>query len=196
MKTAPGLTLIEMLVTIAAVALVMTAIADSVLFFYRANTSSIEQSYQISSARRGVELLVRDIREAAYGDDGAYPVSSIGSTTLEFYSDTDRDASVERIRYSLVGDSFTRNVLDSSGNPPSYTGLGATSTAAFYVRNAEQGVAVFRYYGEDGAEITDYADVGDVRSVTVRLVVNVQPIRAPGEFTLQSSATLRNLRSQ
>lgn len=189
-----GLTLIETIVTVAIFALIMIAITDSVRFFYRANTSSIEQSYQIESARRGVEFLVRDLREASFGDDGSYPIADISSTTITFFSDTDKDAYIERMRYSVDGTTLYRNQVESSGNPPVYTGHGATSTVSEYVRNFEEGVAIFSYYDESGVEITNYDEVDEVRSIVVNLIVNIQPIRAPEEFTLRSSATLRNVR--
>lgn len=191
-----GLTLIEMLVTVGIFSIIMVSITDSVRYFYRANTSSIEQSYQIESARRGVEFLVRDLREASYGDDGSYPIAAISTSSITFFSDTDKDAYVERIRYSLSGTTFMRNVTDPSGAPLAYTGGGATSTVSEYVRNPEQGTLLFTYYDESGAEITDYNEVDEVRSVTINLVVNILPIRAPNEFTLRSSANIRNLRNE
>lgn len=191
-----GLTFIEMLITVAVFAILMIAIVESVRFFYRANTSSLEQSFQIDSARRGVEFMVRDIREARNGDDGSHPIANMGSTTLTFYSDTDSDASVERIRYDIVDTVLYRNVTDSSGTPPTYTGAGATSTVSDFVRNIEEIVPAFRYYDTNGVEITDYTRIGDVRTVTVNVIVNILPIRAPEEFTLRSSATIRNLRNE
>lgn len=185
-----------MLVTVAIFTILMIAIVESVQFFYRANTSSLEQSFQIDSARRGVEFMVRDIREAQNGDDGSHPIAAMGSTTLTFFSDTDKDASVERIHYELSDTFLYRNVLDSSGAPPTYTGAGSTSTVSDFVRNDEEGIALFRYYDENGVEITNYTLIGDVRTVTVNLIVNILPIRAPEEFTLRSSATIRNLHDE
>jgi hypothetical protein len=192
-----GLTFVEMLITVACFAIVMVAVTESILFFYRANTSSIEQAYQIESARRGINVLMGDLREATHADDGSYPLSSIASSSIVFYVDTDHDASVERIRYVLEGEKLFRVVTDAVGTPATYTGPSATSTMSDYVRNVEQGRQLFRYYGKNGGEITDFAGgIANVRSVTISLVVNVVPIRAPGDFTLQSSATFRNLRSQ
>lgn len=191
-----GFTLLETIITIAIISIIMIAITDSVRFFYRANTSSLEQSYQIDSARKGVSFLVRDLREASNGDNGTYPISEIGTSTITFFSDTDRDVSVEKITYELNGTILTRHVVDSSGNPPAYTSAGATSTVSIYVRNIEEEADLFTYYDRDGAVISDLQNIGDVRSVTINLVVNIQPIRAPNEFTLRSSATLRNLRDE
>jgi prepilin-type N-terminal cleavage/methylation domain-containing protein len=195
-RKARGMTLLEMVVTVSIVSIIMIAISDSVRFFYRANTSSIEQSYQIASARRGTEFLVRDLREASHGDDGSYPLALIGSTTISFFSDTDKDVLVERIRYELTGTVLTRAVLEASGAPSAYTGVENVSIVSEYVRNFEEGAAIFQYFDAGGNEITDYNEVDEVRSVTVNLVVNIQPIRAPEEFTLRSSATLRNLRNE
>ncbi|MEK7613284.1 MAG: prepilin-type N-terminal cleavage/methylation domain-containing protein [Patescibacteria group bacterium] len=194
MKLSRGLTLLETVVSTAIFSVVMVVVVSSVLFFYRANTSSLEQSYQINEARRGVEFLVRDVREATTADDGSYPLSSIASTSITFFSDTDLDLGVERITYTLATTTFTRTVLDSSGVPVSYAGVGTTTIVSEYVRNLEEEVPIFRYYDEEGIEITDYAAVSSVRFVGISLVVNVLPIRAPAEFTLRSSATLRNLR--
>ncbi|XKT74682.1 MAG: PilW family protein [Patescibacteria group bacterium UBA2163] len=189
-----GLTLIEALVWMSIFSIIMSAIIGSVIFFYRANTSSLEQGYQIESARRGTISLVRDLRQASYGDNGAYPLAQIASTSLMFYSDTDKDDVIERIRYTLDESNLYRHVLDSSGNPPRYTEAGATTTVSSHVRNLESGKAVFQYYDAEGNEVTDYTEVAEVRSIVISLVVNILPIRAPEEFTLQSSATLRNLR--
>lgn len=192
-----GLSFVETLVTVAMFAVVMVAVTESVLFFYRANTSSIEQAYQIESARRGLGLLVRDLREVTYADDGSYPVAQVATSSITFYADTDRDNSVERIRYSLVGEQLLRIVTQATGTPATYTGGTATSTVSDYVRNIEQGRSLFRYYDGNGIEVTNFATgIADVRSITINLVVNVVPIRAPGDFTLQTSATLRNLRAQ
>lgn len=194
--TPTGLTFVEMLVTIAIFALIMTGIMQSVLYFYRANTTAIEQSYQLDSARRGIELMVRDLREATYGDNGAYPLASVASTSVVFYSDTDRDNETERIEYRVTGLTLMRTVTDPSGNPPQYTAVSATTSVSTYVRNSEEGVPIFTYYRADGTEVTSPSDITDIVSVTVDLIVNIRPLRAPQEFTLRSSATLRNLRPQ
>lgn len=191
-----GLTFVEMLVTVSIFAIVMIAIVESVRFFYRANTTAIEQSYQIDSARRGVEFLVRDVREARQGENGAHPIQTIGSTSIAFFSDTDADALVERIAYTLTGTTLFRHVVEPAGDPPDYSGLGATTTVSLYVRNEEEGAPLFRYFDAEGAEIVNYTSIGDVQSVSVSLIVNILPIRAPEEFTLRSSATLRNVRNE
>lgn len=193
---ARGLTFLETLITLAIFALIMVSIVNSVLLFYRANRSSIEQAYQIESARKGVNLLVRDVREASYGEDGSYPLSAISSSSVTFYADTDRDSSVEKIRYQLSGVSLMRTVTDASGNPPTYTGTGTTTAVSNFVRNNSQNVPIFQFFDASTTEITSASNIVRIISVTINLIINVTPSRDPGEFTLRSSATLRNVRSQ
>lgn len=189
-----GMTLLEMLVAIALTSVIMIVLVNSVLFFYRANSTSLEQSYQIDSARRGIELLALDLRETMHGDDGSYPVAAIGTSSITFYTDVGNDQNIERVTYLLSGTTLLRGVLASSGSPRVYTGAAATSTVSEYVRNIEEDQPLFRYYDEEGVEITAMNQSGDVRFISISVIVNILPERAPEEFTLRTAATLRNLR--
>jgi prepilin-type N-terminal cleavage/methylation domain-containing protein len=191
-----GITFIEMLVSISVVAVIMIAASQSVLFFYRTNRVALEESYQIRSAQRGIATLVRDLREATYADTGAYPLASIASSSITFYSDIDKSSPIEKIEYKLSGQKLTRTITQSTGVPPTYTGAVSTSTVSEYVRNFGDNVSVFRYYDATGAEITDPNDIAQVVSLSISIVVDITPIHAPGEFTLRSGATIRNLRPQ
>lgn len=194
--TKRGLTLMETIVTVAVTGIIVLVVTQAVLSFYKANRVALEESFQIRSAERGVQVLVRDLREATYGDNGAYPLNTIGTSTISFYSDIDHSAPIERIDYVLSGNRLTRSVTYSTGNPPQYTGTTTTSVVSDFVRNIEDGISMFRYFDASGAEVTDPLDIADIVSVTVSLVVDITPVHAPGEFTLRSSASLRNLRPQ
>ena len=195
MNTARALTLLETIVTVSLFTVIMTSIIGSILLFYESNTSSIEQGFQVESARKGVEVMVREMREMTYGDDGTYPILSMASTSITFFSDTDRDDAIEQITYTLNSTTtLLRTVIEPSGTPIEYTGGGSTTPLSTYVRNLEESSSIFRYYDENGLEILDYNQVDEVKFVTVSLIVNILPVRAPQEFTLRSSATLRNLR--
>jgi len=195
-KYTGGLSLIEMLITLTIFSLIMVTVSSSVLYFYRTNSNALEQSFALSSARKGVELLVRDIREASYSDDGAFPIVSIGVNSMTFYSDTDRDANIERMRYFLEGTTLKKGTLEASGNPPKYNDIDEVIiTVSEDVRNGEDGVDVFNYFDNTNKEIKNFNNVTDVAFVSVNLIVNINPTRLPREFTLRSSATIRNLKT-
>lgn len=193
---ARGMTMIEVVVAIGIIALITVAITQSVIMFYRVNRVAFEEAYQIRSAERGLQVMVRDLREATYGDDGAYPLGSIASSSITFYADLDRSNPIERVEYKLIGKSLYRTVTTSTGNPPTYTGSKATSTVSEYVRNFEENAPLLRYFDAAGAEVTSATEIARVVSVSINLVVDITPVHAPGEFTLRSGATLRNLRPQ
>lgn len=190
------MTMIEALVFIAVSTVIIGAITASVLYFYRSNTNILEQTIQVENARRGVEFMMRDIREAAYSDLGNFPVAAIATTSFTFYTDLDRDKSVEKVRYYLEGTVLKKSLVNATGVPLVYNDATAeVSTISQYIRNGIQGLPVFRYYTATGTEITNFSNVQDVAFVSTSLIVNVNPERLPGEFTLHSSATLRNLKT-
>ncbi len=183
-----------MLVVLTITVAVGGILTQAVTLFYKSNTIVIEQQYQLDSARRGIERMITDIREASYGEDGSFPLAEMGSTSVTVFTDADGATGTERVRYSLINSTMQRNVVQPTGTPPKYLGAGATTSLSEYVRNGEDGTRVFRYYDSNGAEVTNVADIASVVYVTASLVVDVTKVHQPGAFTLKASATMRNLR--
>src|SRR3989344_2162443 len=146
MKKTRGLTLIETVIWIAMLTATMLAIVSTLLYFYRTNAYAIEQATAVSSGQRGLEQVIRVIREGAYSSEGAFPIVSISAHEFVFYAEIDSDSLIERVRYVLQGTTLVREVVDATGTPPAYTGVPTSSTVAEYVRNLDQGIMTFRYY--------------------------------------------------
>lgn len=192
-QSALGFSLVESLVVIAISTFVMLAITEAIIFFYRTNDYAIEQSAAIRSAKIGVDSLVQDIREAAFADTGAYPVESMGTSSLTVYADVNRDDDVERVRYYLDETDFQRVVTAPTGTPTTYSGEQTEETISRSIRNEPQGEAIFSYYDASGGEITNLANRQDLAFVVIELIVNIDPNRQPDNTTIRSSATLRNV---
>jgi type II secretory pathway pseudopilin PulG len=189
-----GFTLGETIVVVAIIGAVGVAVTSMITFFYRSNAYAFQQTSAVDSAHRGLDGSFRNMREASYGDDGSYPVESAATSSVTFYSDVDNDGPVEKVRLYILAGTLYRQVTNSAGSPPSYTGQTiSTSTIATNVVNATS-TPVFRYYDTNGTELTAPADVSKVVAVATTLSVDLNPSRAPDIFTLQASATLRNLR--
>ena len=94
-------TLIETIVTIFIFTLAMGAMTGFIVMAYRTQSYTWQQSIAIDEARRGIETMVKEIREAREGDDGSYPIELAGDKEFVFYSDIDEDGKVERVRYFL-----------------------------------------------------------------------------------------------
>jgi len=188
-----GMTLIEAVVSIAVFTLVMGAVSWAIYSFYRSNSYTIQQSFAINSGRRGIETMVREIREATYSDTGAYPIISVSPEEFIFYSDVDRDNNIERVRYTLAGSDFIKGTIEASGDPLEYSvDNEITSILSDNIRN--NGSVVFSYFDSAGEEVINLSNITDVVLVKVRLVVNVDENRAPEEFTIWSTAQIRNLK--
>jgi len=193
--TSRAFTLIEILVVVGFVGLVGAALTTMIRNFYQANTFVIHRSQAVESSRRGIESAMQDFREASYGDDGAYPILSTATSSVTFFADVDADRAVEKVTYYLLGSTLYRGVTNSAGSPPTYLGQPeATSTIATYVANGTS-TPIFRYYNASSTELSIPLNTIQVASVVTTIRVDLDPIRAPGIFTLTGSATLRNLRA-
>lgn len=191
-----GMTLIEMLVYLSIFSIIILVITYSALSFYRYNAYGMEQLKAVDSARRGIDPTVNNIREATYSDEGAYPIISATANSFSFYSDVNGDNDIEKVRLYLDINTFKKGITESSGNPLTYDGQPeALFTLAENVRNVEQGTNIFKYYDNTGAEVVDLANVSSISFVTMSVIVNVNPVRAPNDFTLRASAALRNLKA-
>lgn len=82
-------------------ALVMGVVTAFVVMAYRVYGYSWQQTVAINEARKGIEVMVKEIREARTGDDGSYPIKKTEDKEFIFYSDIDKDGEIERVRYFL-----------------------------------------------------------------------------------------------
>ena len=196
LRTQTGMTFVEMIVVLAIFALLSMVIMNTVASFYRYNAYTIAQSYQVTQARRGVDTMVRDIREMTFADDGAFPLVARATNTIMFYSDIDDDQSVELVEFSLASTSLYKYIYDAVGSPPSYSTSSPDETLLIseYVNNISESYDTFTYYDTNGTVATSGASIADIRFIDVGVIINIDPIRDPGEFLLRSSASLRNLK--
>ncbi len=195
MSSIRAFTLTEAVMTVAIFTLVMFAVFQSIITFYRYNAYSMAQSYQVAQARRGIDLLVRDAREMTLADDGTFPLTRMEEHLVGFYSDIDRDDSVEYVEYELSTTTLEKRIYGATGTPPVYsTTPEETHIISQFVQNIPQGTSTFFYYDTNGNLATATTTVTDIVYIAVQIIVNIDPVRDPGEFMLKSSAALRNLK--
>jgi len=99
MKT--GFTLIESLMAIVVFVLAIVALMGFISLSYKAYGYTKEQSIAINEARKGIETMIKEIRQAKQGDNGAYAIEKADDKEFIFYSNIDGDNETERIRYFL-----------------------------------------------------------------------------------------------
>lgn len=185
-----------MLVVIALVTVISLVLTNSIATFYKQNAYTLAQSYQLMYARAGIKSLTRDMREMTASESGGFPLVTMQSYKVAFYSDIDHDDAVEYVEYELVGSDFYKRIY----NPTVMSGalvydLSSPTeerTVSRYVQNRIDGTVMFRYYDGSGTEVTATSSITNVTYITADVVVNVDPIRDPGQYMLHTGAFLRN----
>jgi type II secretory pathway pseudopilin PulG len=191
-----GMTLVETVVAISIYVILMLAVFSSITSLYKTNAYALEQSSEVNSARRGITEWNRDVKEMTTAEDGTWPLAIIEPHRIGYYSDTDQDDSVEYVLYELIDTNLTKSIYNPSGTPVSYdlTTPDQVETLSTYVQNINQATSTFFYFNNSGAELTAASPILDVRYIRAQVIVNIDPIRNPGEFMLRSSLAPRNLK--
>ena len=188
-----GFTLIETIVTIMIFTLVMGVIAGFIVVGYRTQSYTFQQAVAIDEARKGIETMVKEIREARAGDDGSYIIEKADDFEFIFYSDIDKDEATERVRYFVEGTDFKKGVTEPSGWPIKYHSENEEIfILSQHVRNQP---SIFRYFDGDHNELSSPARLKDTKLMRVYLVINVNPARSPRDFELESDVQIRNLKT-
>jgi type II secretory pathway pseudopilin PulG len=165
-------------------------ITDSALRF----SSELVTQQQLTTT---MEVMLPEIRSASPANDGSYPILSATTSSLQFYSDVDRDGLFDQVRYYLSGTTFTKGVVKPSGSPLKYV----TSTEAFQdlVYNMVPGSQIFTYYDSSATSSGSTAlaapvDVSKIKTIRVTLVANQGTSSTPSLVGVETQATIRNLR--
>ena len=188
-----GFTIIEVLVALGVFVIAILIITAFIINSYKLQNFTYEQSTAISEARRGIETMVKELRETLPGDTGAYPIELAETQEIIFYADFDRDDAIEKVHYWLDGSDFKKGVIEASGNPLTYNPANEqVETISRYVRNYED--AIFIYRDSDYIALNTPADPNEVKLINVYLKINMFENRAPMDYELESDVALRNLK--
>jgi len=162
---------------------------------------SFEEIQAVEEARGGVDVMIKEIREAQPGEDGGYPIQQAADQEIIFYADEDNDGRVERVRYFLENTSLMKGTINPTDDIPAlYPELDeSTKVVADYIRNGSD--PVFYYYNGEwplsgaGNPLDTPSRLIDTKYMRVFLVVNVNPTKVPQNAELSSGVQLRNLKT-
>jgi hypothetical protein len=191
-----AMTLVEAVVLVAVYTLLMLVITTSVVSLYNSNSYTIAQANEIDTARRGLVAWTQDVREMLPSAEGTWPIEIMEPHRMGFYSDVDRDNLIEYVIFELATTTLYKYSYEATGNPPTYptSTPSVTTIVSEYVQNFTQASSTFRYFNNAGAELRVGDLLTDIRFVQIELIVNIDPVKEPGEFMLRSSVTPRNLK--
>ncbi len=146
------------------------------------------------------QVLGSELRSAGTSNLGSYPIESASTSSLVFFSDTDRDGFMERIRYYYASSTVYKGVIKLVGSPFVYPTSSEVLTEAATTVNVSSTTPLFEYFDSSytGAQTSSLAmpvDVTRIRVVKITVSRNEGPEVAPGQVTFSTIATIRRLRT-
>lgn len=182
------MSLVEVMVSIGILLFVVILTGDYIASGFRTTTFADEQTKAIKNARKALESVAIDLREARRSERGDYPLTRVDSQDFSWYGDIDNDDTSEKIRYFKQGMDLVRVVTEpDAGN--NYVGPVSTTTIAQHINNQTE--AIFIYL--DGNN-TETSIINQIRMINISLKVNVTPERAPADYYVETDINLRNLK--
>lgn len=183
-----GFTLIELLIAISILLMAAALSSEFIIKGFKTTTFESEQETAIRNARRGMEIMVKELRGANNSEKGDYPLATIETNNLIYYSDIDDDNIMDKVRYFVDG-SYLKKTVVAPDEDDEYSGAGETIIISNYLNN--QAEPIFIYYDNNYSQT---ASINNVRLINIKLKINVTPERAPEDYYVETDVHLRNLK--
>jgi prepilin-type N-terminal cleavage/methylation domain-containing protein len=199
-KQQNGFTLIEILMA-AVISVILAGGILTLQYLIGKNQLTVWNSYlDISQANQSVSALVAELRTARNGENGAYPLEKADANEIIFYSDTDFDGVVEKMRYFLSGTSFSRGITEPTGFPTTYISANEkVKELSAIVRNDT--TPVFYYHNNDwpidtiNNPLTTPASPANVKLIKINLRLNTEAGKPNSDYVLTNFTQIRMLKS-
>ncbi len=199
-KYIKGFTLLEIIIAVFLFTSIVAGVAVFSAYYFNNYSFSYEENQAIGLAQTGLTRMIREIREARLGDDGAWPLAQTDNTTLIFYSDVTNDNRSDRVRYFLNGTDLVRGVIQPTAVPVTYPSQNEQfTTVASYVDTSTG--PIFTYYnGEWPADTVNNPlsaanRLLNTKYIAVRLRINISSTTKAQPFELNSGVQIRSLKT-
>jgi len=194
-----GFTLLEIIIAVFLFSSIVGLISIFFVYFFKNYSFSFEEQQSVGQGQQTISQMVREIRKAQIGDNGAWPIIKTEDAEFTFYADVDGDVKAEQVRYFLDGGNLNRGVIESSGSPPTYSPQNETIATLTSSINATAS-AVFTYYNGDwpSDQINNPLAPSDriLNTRYVLITIMLDPVKhfAAEPFQLQSGVTIRSMK--
>lgn len=199
-KNSSGFTFLEMIVATAIVGMMITGLLAFERLLSDSQNFILISSQSFTEANVGVEAMVKELRNAKYADNGAYPLELADDQEIIFYANVDDELDAERVRYFLEDNELKKGVIKATGDTPEYLEENEDITLVIaYVQN--QSNPIFYYYNGDwpgdtvNNPLPSPTRLVETKLMQVVLTINPRPVRPESQFTIKSFAQIRNLKT-
>ncbi len=192
-----GFTLVETLVALGiflVIALLLANFGKSIFFLNGSLQSNLSAQ---TDAQRIVKAMVFELRSASPSSVGAYPIASVSTSSLTFYSDIDKTTYKEQVRYFLQGSNLIKGVTEPSGSPLTYN-LANEKQQTLLHDVISTSTPIFDFYDSNftgtSSPLSYPVNIPSIRLVKITVTIDRDPNRSPTSISVTSEVTLRNLK--
>ena len=199
MKQNNGFTVIEVLVSAALLVILGAGFLGLQYIFSRNQTIAWQSYINIEEANRAAMIMARELRNMNESEDGSFPLSVSDDQQIIFYSDIDYDDLVDRVRYTLNGNTLLKGITPPQGEPAEYLDTNETEQIITdYVRNGSE--PVFYYYNENWPSdtVNNPLPIGerisDTSMIHINLIINSNEDDPDSNYVIKTEILARELR--
>lgn len=193
-----GFTLVEIIISIAVLIIVMIAVSMfqyNVINFNKSSEVSLTNVYEAESILKN---MTKELRTMIPSANGSYPILTVSTSSITFYTDSDSNGIIEQIRYFLATTTIFRGKTDPSGTPAMYnTNNESRKILVTGVRNGPN-YPIFEYfsssYAGTSSAMTYPIDIKSIRLVKINITIDSDINKSPIPITYTSQTALRNLK--
>lgn len=198
MKNQKGFTIVEVSVGATILLVVLSALYGLQYVMSNSQNIVLNQSIKVELANSSMSSLIREIRTARDGDNGAYTIENANNQTLTFYSDVDFDGQTEKVRYFISGTELRKGIIEPQGYPVAYPSN--TEQVKVVTDNVRNGTLPLFYYFSgnfptQGNPLSVPADPDSIKLVRVHLRLNTVEDDPQGDYVLESNTAIRTLKN-
>jgi prepilin-type N-terminal cleavage/methylation domain-containing protein len=199
-KNRNGFSLAEVLIVVAIAASVVVVVSNLGGNVNLLNNLVSQQLQSASDINQTLQIMTTEIRSAGTAGNGAYPIDSASTSSFAFYSDINKNGSVEHVRYYLSSSTIYKGVIQATGTPATYpTSSEVITDIIDNVVTPTTSTPLFSYYDANysgtQAAMTSPITIQSIRLVGISFRADVKPQQAPGPDYFSILVDIRNLRS-
>jgi type II secretory pathway pseudopilin PulG len=195
-----GFSLFEILIVITIAAAVVLVVGNFSSNITGLNGLVSQELQSKSDVNQVLQMAATEIRSMSQSGNGAYPIAAAGTTTFAFYSDINKNGSVERVRYFVASSSIYKGVIAPTGTPVVYPT--SSEIVADIIDNlliASASTPIFTYFDSayTGAQapMAQPINISAIRLVGISFTINTNASRTSAPQFFSTLVDIRNLKS-